>query len=1200
MKIAIRLRLPLPLLVVLATLALTVSPSFAETPGPGWELTSRVFPTSLAPGGVGTVEVEPVDIGEAASVGPVTITDTLPEGVTATGRAGDIENIRPEESEILNELWACTGNGPGASPSLVGATIVTCTNSASGFNFAGGGGTPNGAGGFNAQPELGIEIEAGPREVTGANQVTIAGGGAPSPASTSSVIKVGAPSAAFEFTGWDGWFSNANGTVDNQAGSHPYEATFSFDFATAVKTTSPHTLISAGGEVKNIVVNLPPGFVGDPNAVPQCTREELNSVRCPNASQIGSAFVLYSGGEYQNVDRVYNMVPPSGVPAEFGVSTFKGIQNYLDASVRSGSDYGIATSISDLPTNRQIVHVVTTLWGTPADPSHVIWRDANQGGCSQKEIETISANPEVSQQCKPAGVTPKPFLTLPTACGEASSFTVRADTWQQPEVWTNAEFKSHDTNDDPAGFTGCEDLVFGPSLTAAPDTASADTPTGLTVDVKPPLGGLENPEGDGSSDIKETEVALPQGVVINPGQAAGLQACQPAQDGLTTQSEKEKGEEDAGPPSCPNASKVGTVKAKTPLLEAAAEKELEGNVYVLQSNPPELKLLAAFAADGVYVKLVLNVHLNEATGQLTTTVANIPELPVSEFKLAFSGGAQAALDTPAQCGTYETTSNFTPWSSPFLAAASPTSAFAISEGPGGGSCPSSPLPFSPSLTAGSTTDQAGGFTNFSLLLQRGDGQQRIERLQFKEPEGLAGMISSVPLCGEPQASSGECSEASKIGHAAVASGPGPYPLAIPQPGQPESSIFLTGPYEGAPFGLSIVTHVIAGPFNLGTIVTRAKIEVDPHTAQITVTTDPFPQIVDGVPTDLRLIDSVIDRPGFLFNPTNCTHQEFTGTAWGTPPPGAGGPGATAAISSPFSVGSCQSLKFAPQISFSTNGKTSKQNGADLITKVTYPSAPQGTYANVGSVKVELPKALPSRLTTLQKACLAKVFEANPAACPPESRIGYATVHTPVLPVPLTGPAIFVSHGGEAFPSLTMVLQGYGVTIDLVGTTFISKAGITSTTFKTVPDTPFSTFELVLPQGPYSALTANGNLCKQKLVMPNEWVGANEALLRQDSTVNVTGCREAIAVVGHKVRGKTATIQVKVPAAGKLVASGKGLSKASKQAKGASTLTVNLTLTNGEAALLSRHKGRKLKAKINLTFTPKKGKELKTATTVIVG
>jgi hypothetical protein len=755
--------------------------------------------------------------------------------------------------------------------------------------------------------------------------------------------------------------------------------------------------------------------------------------------------------------------------------------------------------------------VVTTVWGVPGDPSHLIWRSNNPGGCSQASIEQRGHSEEEQQECKLTGESPKPLLTLPTACGEPQAFKIRANTWQHPNTWTKAEFTTHDANGDPTGFTGCENLAFGPSLTAAPDTANADTPTGLTVDVKPPLGGLENPEGIGTSDIQGTKVTLPPGFVINPGQAAGLQACQPGQDGLTTEAERAEGKEDNGPPSCPGASKVGTVKAKSPLLEAAAEKELEGNVYVMRSNPPDLKLLAAFSADGVNIKLVLNVHLDEATGQLTTTVANIPEFPVSDFKLSFSGGAQAALDTPAQCGKYTTTSDFSPWSSSFVPDVSPSSVFGITAGPGSGACPSNPLPFAPSLTAGSTTDQAGGFTNFSLLLQRGDGQQRIERLQFKAPAGLGGMLSTVPLCGEPQAAQGACPAASRIGHASVASGPGPYPLVLPQPGAPELPIYLTGPYGGAPFGLSIVTPVVAGPFNLGTIVTRARIEIDPHTAQITVTTDPLPQVVKGVPTDLRLVDSVIDRPGFMFNPTNCNPQEFSGTAWGTPPPGAGGPGTSSPIGSHFGVGSCRGLEFAPKFSVTTSGRNSKANGASLTAKLAYPGAAQGTQANIGLVKVDLPKQLPSRLTTLQKACTLAQFEANPANCPLASFIGHAIVHTPELPVPLTGPAIFVSHGGEAFPTLTLVLQGDGVTIDVVGSTFINKAGITSTTFKTVPDAPFSTFELTLPQGPDSALAtnvpakANYSLCGQKLTMPTEFVGQNGAVLNRSTPVTVTGC-----------------------------------------------------------------------------------------------
>jgi hypothetical protein len=284
---------------------------------------------------------------------------------------------------------------------------------------------------------------------------------------------------------------------------------------------------------------------------------------------------------------------------------------------------------------------------------------------------------------------------------------------------------------------------------------------------------------------------------------------------------------------------------------------------------------------------------------------------------------------------------------------------------------------------------------------------------------------------------------------------------------------------------------------------RARIEVDPHTSQLTITTDPLPQIVDGVPTDLRVIDAVIDRAGFMFNPSNCNAMSFSGTATSSE-------GATAAISSPFQVGSCQSLKFKPNFKVSTSGKPSRLDGASLDAKIVYPSIPPGnnqasSQANIARVKVELPKRLPSRLSTLQKACRAVVFAANPAGCPEGSVVGHATAVTPVLPHPLSGPAYFVSHGGEAFPSLIVVLQGEGITVDLEGTTFISKKGITTSTFKSVPDVPVSTFELMLPKGPHSALAANGNLCKSSLALPTEFLGQNGALIKQSTKIAVTGC-----------------------------------------------------------------------------------------------
>ena len=285
-------------------------------------------------------------------------------------------------------------------------------------------------------------------------------------------------------------------------------------------------------------------------------------------------------------------------------------------------------------------------------------------------------------------------------------------------------------------------------------------------------------------------------------------------------------------------------------------------------------------------------------------------------------------------------------------------------------------------------------------------------------------------------------------------------------------MYLTGPYKGAPFGLSIVTDAIAGPFNLGLIVVRAQINVDPVTSALTVTSDPLPQIVFGVPLRLKRVTVNIDRPDFMFNPTNCAQQQITAAV-------SGQQGALAHVQSPFAAGACKTLSFKPAFAVSTNGKTSKANGASLDVKLSYPNLPQSVQANIAKVKVELPKQLPSRLTTLQKACTAQTFDANPAACPQASIIGIARTTTPLLPVPLSGPVYFVSNGGEAFPNLIIVLQGDNVRVNLTGDTFISKAGITSSTFKAVPDVPVSTFELYLPEGKGSALAANGNLCTRQ-------------------------------------------------------------------------------------------------------------------------
>ena len=360
------------------------------------------------------------------------------------------------------------------------------------------------------------------------------------------------------------------------------------------------------------------------------------------------------------------------------------------------------------------------------------------------------------------------------------------------------------------------------------------------------------------------------------------------------------------------------------------------------------------------------------------------------------------------------------------------------------------------------------------------------------PPGLLGTLTGVPLCGQPQASLGTCSSASQIGSMTVAAGAGSHPF------YEKGEVYLTGPYGGAPFGLSIVVPTVAGPFNLGNVVVRARISIDPATTALTVTSDPFPQVIDGIPLRLRTANVTIDRPGFIFNPTNCAQLQVSATI-------AGAQGSQAQVSAPFAVAGCAGLHFGPTFKVFTSGRTSRKDGASLDARLTFPA---GAQSNIAKVKVELPKQLPSELKTLQKACPVGTFEANPAACPEASVIGVVKASTPILPVPLDGPVYFVSHAGEEFPALIAVLQGYGVRVNLAGKTFINKAGITSSTFENVPDVPVNSFELYLPEGPYSALAASRDLCTSKLLMPTLFIAQDGAQLKQNTPITVTGCPKA--------------------------------------------------------------------------------------------
>lgn len=1129
--------------VVFVVLLAGASPAFAGSAW--WGLTSGSWPSNLPQGGTGKVVVTAQNRGYAdasGSVTPFVLKDTLPAGLEV------LENSKGEP-----EVESVAGQAPGVStvPNRSNRGPLTCSSSTSKTVECRFGGTferKNNGGGTEVVPEIlpaGEQLEmriavrvAQDASSGEANTVSISGGNA-APQTLTRPLSVGGE-PGFGVEDFQLLPEEEGGRSPTQAGVHPFQLTNVLTLNTGEVAAKLEKQAPAG-LAKDLRFHLPSGLIGNPTPLPQCTDAQFETDevvagstsvhnKCPAQTAIGVATITYNAGGIAGINLetetvpLFNLTPSAGEPARFGFELALLTRVTLDASVPAGGDYGVTVSVGNIPQSAAFLASKVTFWGVPGDSRH----DSERGwNCLNG-----------SSSCVPqAESEPPPFLSLPTSCNGPMRTTVQADSWAEPhperpfEAPLFSEFMI-------GGLDGCNRLQFNPEIDVAPDIPNASTPTGLEVKVHVPQTSVLNPESLAESTLRDTTVALPRGVTVNPGGADGLEACSEGQVGFAGFSEFNAAFE-AGvrtavftptlpQPFCPNASKVGTAEIETPLLP----NELKGAVYLATPAPKgaeepgrnpfdslvAMYIVAEDPVSGVLVKLPGVVSLDSNTGQLVSTFTNTPELPFENLRLHFFGESRAPLGTPPLCGPYTTEASFAPWSGNEPSRVS--SRFDITSGANGGAC-QSPLPFAPSLTAGSTNIQAGAFSPFTMTMSREDGNQDLKSIELHMPPGLSGVLAGVPLCGEAQAAAGTCGPGSLIGETTVSVGLGGNPFTVTG-----GKVYLTGPYEGAPFGLSIVNPAVAGPFNLGKVVVRAKLEVNPTTAAVTVTSDekgPYaiPPMIDGIPLEIKHVNVTINRPGgFTFNPTSCAAMAITGTLHSIE-------GATQTLPVPFQATNCAVLKFAPKFAVTTSGKTSKANGASLHVKLTYPKAPQGTQANIARVKVDLPKQLPSRLTTLQKACTAAQFAVNPAGCPAASIIGHAKAITPLLPVPLEGPAYFVSHGGEAFPSLIMVLQGYGVTLDLVGTTFISKAGITSSTFKTVPDAPVGSFELTLPQGKYSALAANGNLCKSKLAMPTGFVAQNGQKVSQITKIAVTGCPKI-----KKAKRKTKKIRKRAKANGK--------------------------------------------------------------------
>ena len=1001
-----------------------------------------------------------------------------------------------------------------------------------------------------------------------------AGGTEEAVAVTTHTAPAGAPQpfgfANFSFGAYD-----ATGTPDRLAADHPESVTTGFSLTTQAGTNGGLQLTEAP---KDIVVDLPLGLVGNPQAAPRCNEAELirtlQESGCPLASEIG-ALVLQEGEHFagsappgvageEYVLPIYNMVPDEGYPAEFALAKF-GKPVFMHASVIwTPSGYDLQVIAPGVP------------GATGADGAYL----------------TFYGNPV---QHTGQGVSAAAFFTNPSDCAagpDAGSLKARiyADSYVKPGEWvTNGQITSgpigasshplldsgnwvqgtaeRPAEEEPfaAGVTGCDALQFNPTLHVLPETAQADTPSGYEVDLRVPQANniapvLATPE------LKDATVTLPAGVSISPPSAEGLQGCSEAQIALSS----------TEPGTCPAGSDIGAVKVVTPLLA----DPLEGQIYLGQplcgsispcneADAHEGRLFRLYLqvqGSGVVVKLPGTVSANTVNGQLTASFDENPQLPFSEVQLRFKSGPRAPLANPQTCGRYTTVSELEPWSSPQTPTALSESAFAITGCQG--------FPFNPAFSAGTVNPEGGAYSPFTLTFSRADGEQDLSQISVQTPPGLLGKIAGVPECGEAQANAGTCGPESQIGTTTVAAGAGAHPLYL------TGRVYLTGPYAGQPFGLSIVVPAVAGPFNLGAVVVRSSIAINPTTAALTITSTPLPQIIDGVPIRLKTVNVAVNRPGFMFNPTNCAQQQITATITGAQ-------GASAAVSSPFAVTGCAGLPFKPVFTASTGGSASKANGASLTVKI----AQKPGEANIHKVNLQLPISLPSRLTTLQKACTEAQFNANPAGCPEGSFVGTATAHTPVLNAPLTGPAILVSHGGADFPDVEFVLQGEGVQIVLDGKTDIKK-GRTYSNFETVPDTPITSFETILPVGPHSVLGAyvpgsnHYNFCGQSLTLPTTITAQNGAVVTQTTKLGVTGCPPSVAITKTAVKGNSVAVTVKLGQQGTVKITGRGLRTTTKRGLKAGTRVINVPLTAvGRAA--KRHGG-KLKVQAALTVAGKTG------------
>ena len=879
-----------------------------------------------------------------------------------------------------------------------------------------------------------------------------------------------------------------------QAGGHPFQNRTVFEFSNRPELRNGKPGIFPSEELKDATVTLEPGFIGNPATASRCPISDIRDPEgapdnlCPPDSRVGTAFAGILGNGHISERPLYSIVTERGYPAQFAFRVLNTITILSVVPLPRSESYGLTIGSHNTPFGINVVSFDTVFCSFGAE-----------GGIGAGTCKSPSSSDQA------------PFLSNPLDCSNPEpKWNLLVDSWENagtyspgglPDLsnpaWLRASFTSPPVTgcDDPALASQFNSTTIATKpLQSGPGPVQADQPAGLAVDLDFPqsndptdLQSEAEPDMPQAPEPKDITVKLPAGLAISPSSADGLGACSdlasdPAGDQVHYDSIK--------PVTCPDSSKIGSAVATSPLLglrdpqddHVIGPEPIPGDVYLLAPHPGDLpvgggnqegkfRLLIQLEnpGAGVNFKLPGIATADPVTGQLTTVFTENPQLPSSHVTVSLKQGARAPLATPVTCGKFDSAAHLVPWGSPGVPNANPTASFAVGSGPNGSACAATPgqRPFSPALvTAGPDSAVAGTHSPFTLKLTRNDGEGELSSLEATLPKGLAATFTGIPYCSDAAlaaaaARAGKAEQAnptcpaSRLGSVTVGAGPGPNPLYT------GGTAYLSGPYKGAPMSVAVITPAVAGPFDLGTVVVRNALYVDPETAQGRVVSDPFPKIIDGVPLKLRSIAVRLDRPSFTLNPTNCSAMAVSATITSTD-------GASSSPTVPFQVGGCKDLGFKPDLKLSLKGGTKRSAYPALKATLNYP---KGNYANIAKAVVSLPHSEFLAQNHIKTICTRVQFAAD--QCPAGSIYGFVTTTTPLLDKPLEGP-LYLRSSSNKLPDLVAALHGQ-IDVDLVGR-IDSKNGGIRTTFDAVPDAPVSKFVLTMQGGKKGLLTNSTNLC----------------------------------------------------------------------------------------------------------------------------